>query len=239
MTKLLHSVVLLALAFAPAGSLQQAGAGHAKRSVAHRAVGPVSVGGLLSPAPAPVSAGGGLAAVMGLVGAPIDLVYALRGGGTSDFWQYRISQDLWTVLPSTPAPVGDGGGIVEVASFRFCAPGPSHFDLAVVRGAETTDFWFFDISAASWCKGPDIPAPVGSGGAIAQLQGHGRIYVLRGGGTADFWSIGQDNQWKKLANTPGPVGEGGALVGINSGSSDVLYALQGGGSTAVWRYDVA
>jgi hypothetical protein len=217
MTKLLHSVVLLALIFASAGRLLDGGAGHEKRNFTHRTLGAASGAGLLSPAPAPVLAGGGLAAVMGLVGAPIDLVYALSGGGTTDFWQYRISQNLWTALPSTPAPVGDGGGIVQVASYNFCSTGPSHFDLAVLRGGQTTDFWFFDISAGSWCKGPDTPASVERGAAIAQLQGQGRSYVLRGGGTTEFWSIGQENRWTKLASTPGPVGEGGALVGINYG----------------------
>jgi hypothetical protein len=85
-----------------------------------------------------------------------------------------------------------------------------------------------------------MPAPVGAGGAIAQLQRLGQIYVLRGNGTTDFWSFDR-GQWQALAATPGPVNAGGGLVGINYGTRshrDVLYALQGGGSSAVWKYDV-
>ncbi len=195
--------------------------------------------GLLASALAPVSAGAGIAAVVGLVGAPIDSVFALRGGGTTDFWHYSISQNEWTVLPDAPAPVGEGSGIVEVFSHTFCKPG--RFYVAALRGSNTTDFWYFNIEQNNWCEGTDTPSPVGAGGAIAQLQRIGKIYVLRGNGTTDFWSLENGVIWEKRASTPGPVQAGGGLVGINygvRGPADVLYALQGGGSTALWKYDV-
>jgi hypothetical protein len=198
--------------------------------------------GLLAPTPAPVAAGGGIAAAMGLVGAPIDLVFALRGGKTTDFWQYSISQNTWTPLPNTPAPVGDGSGIVEIFNHNSCAPGANRFSLAALRGDNSTDFWIFDINANTWCTRPGTPAPVGPGGAIAQLQRIGKIYALRGGATTTFWSFDSNGVWQHLADTPGPVNAGGGLVGINYGTHsqrDVLYALQGGGSTAIWKYDVA
>jgi hypothetical protein len=194
--------------------------------------------GPLAPAPAPVSAGAGIATAIGLVGAPEDSVFALRGGGTSEFWHYSISQNEWTTLPDTPAPVGDGGGIIEVASFTLCQPG--RFFIAALGGGNTRDFWVFNINENRWCEGPDTPDPVGPGGAIAQLQRIGRIYALRGNGTTDFWSF-DHSEWRKLASTPGPVNAGGGLVGINyrtRSQRDELFALQGGGSTAVWRYDV-
>jgi hypothetical protein len=194
---------------------------------------------LLASAPAPVSAGAGIAAVVGIVGAPIDSVFALRGGGTTDFWHYSISQNEWTVLPDAPAPVGEGSGIVEVFSHSFCKPG--RFYVAALRGSNTTDFWYFNIEQNSWCEGTDTPSPVGAGGAIAQLQRLGKIYVLRGNGTTDFWSLENGVIWEKRASTPGPVQAGGGLVGINygvRGPADVLYALQGGGSTALWKYEV-
>jgi hypothetical protein len=196
---------------------------------------------LLSHTPGPVAAGGSLATALGVVGAPADLAFALRGGGTSDFWQYSISQNAWTILPNTPAPVGDGAAIVQIHSFTFCTPSTGKFCLATLRGDNTTDFWIFDIKANSWCEAPNTPAAIGSGGAIAQLQRIGKVYALRGGGTTDFWMFDSRDGWKPLANTPGPVNAGGGLVGINYGTRsqrDVLYALQGGGSTAVWKYDV-
>jgi hypothetical protein len=196
--------------------------------------------GMLAPTPAPISAGGGIAAAMGLVTAPVDSIFALRGGGTTDFWHYSISENAWAILPNTPAPVDDGGAIVQIHSFTFCSPGEGRYCLATLRGGNTTDFWVFNISANHWCAGPNTPAPVGPGGAIAQLQRIGQIYALRGGATPDFWKF--DGVWIKLADAPGPVAAGGGLVGINYGTrsqKDILYALQGGGSTAIWRYDTA
>jgi hypothetical protein len=198
---------------------------------------------VLASTPAPVGAGASLAAALGVGGAPADSVFALRGGGTTDFWEYSISRNAWSVLPAAPAPVADGAALVEVP---FCSTKfpTSYFQLAVLRGDNTSDFWCFDIDHKVWLSGtgvPSTPAPVGAGASLAQLQRFGWIYLLRGGGTSDFW-VFQAGAWTKLADTPGPVNAGGALIGINYGTNDqrdVLYALQGGESDDVWKYDVA
>jgi hypothetical protein len=196
---------------------------------------------ILASAPAPVGSGASLAAAPGLGGAPTDSVFALRGGGTYDFWEYSISRNTWSVLPATPAPVGDGAALVEVVFCSTAFP-TSAFQIAALRGDNTSDFWCFDINHKIWLsRVPPMPAPVGPGASLAQLQRLGRIYVLRGGGTSDFWML-ETGRWTKLASTAGPVNAGGALVGINYGTNDqrdVLYALQGGTSGAVWKYDVA
>ena len=171
---------------------------------------------VLADAPAPVGAGAALATAPGLVGAPANLVFALRGAGSSDFWQYNIAQNAWTVMPSTPEPVGDGAALVEVAS---CG-GNSLFEIAALRGGGTSDFWCFDIAHSVWVTGPGIPpvpAATGPGVSLAQLQRFGYIYALRGGGTSDFWQL-KSGTWKQLSDTPDPVNAGGALVGINYGT---------------------
>lgn len=68
----------------------------------------------LTDTPAPVGPGGGIAAARGLVGAPVDTVYAIRGDGTRDFWRYIVATDRWQSLPPAPAAIGNGGGIVQV-----------------------------------------------------------------------------------------------------------------------------
>jgi hypothetical protein len=199
--------------------------------------------GVLADTPAPVDAGAAVAAAMGVVGSPVDSVFAFRGGGTRDFWQYGISQNKWTVLPQAPAPVGDGAALVEALN---CDGNWTRlqFQIAALRGNNSRDFWCFDIPSGAWITGPGIPpfpAAIGPGASLAQLQRIGRIYALRGGGTSDFYQL-QSGRWAPLSNTPGPVNAGGALVGINYGTRsqrDVLYALQGGSSSAIWRYDVA
>lgn len=89
--------------------------------------------GALAPAPAGVGAGAAIAAALPSAIAPTDFVFALRGGGTSDFWRYSISQNTWVQMPATPAPVGDGGALLEVAGFDSCGAS-SPFQLAALRG---------------------------------------------------------------------------------------------------------
>lgn len=134
----------------------------------------------LAGAPEPAGPGGALAAAVGLVGAPVDSVFALRGAGTADFWRFSISKNAWTVLPAAPAPAGDGAALAEVPS---CASGDSSalFQIAALRGGDATDFWCFDIARNVWLNGiPPLPAAVWPGGSIAQLQRLGRIYVRCG-----------------------------------------------------------
>jgi hypothetical protein len=198
---------------------------------------------ILADTPEPVVAGAALTTAPGLVGAPTDYVFALRGSGATDFWRYEISTNTWKPIQNTPASVGAGAALVEVLN---CAGGPSNsakFQVAALRGGYTSDFWCFDITQGVWLSGPGIPptpAPVGPGGSLAQLQRFGRIYALRGAGTSDFWQL-KDGLWTPLANAPGPVSSGASLVGVNYGTRSqraVLYALQGGTSPAIWRYDV-
>ena len=120
--------------------------------------------------------------------------------------------------------------------------------VATLRGGGTTDFWAFNLDTQHWEILANTPAPVGPGGAIAQLQGIGFVYAFRGDHTGDFWEYDNfenppsNNHWISLPSAPGPVGAGGSLAGVNYGSDDQtdrLYALQGGGSSAVWKYDVA
>ena len=203
----------------------------------------VASGATLAQTPAPVLAGAALAAPAPIAGAPEEFVYAFRGGDTKDFWKYNINDNAWMTAPDAPATVGDGASLVAIHAYTHCSRGSGQFCVAALRGANTSDFWMFDIRENRWCKAPDTPAPIGPGGAIAQLQRFGEIYALRGNGTRDFWKIDEQvGVWVRLADTPGPANAGGSLIGINYGTQsqrDVLYALQGGGSTAVWKYDVA
>jgi hypothetical protein len=229
MRKLFVTVAILGMLFMPLATSTHTAASRTDRTDA------------LAPTPAPISAGGSIATAIGLVTSPKDLIFALRGGGTTDFWQYSIPENIWTALANTPAPVEDGGAMVQVHSFSVCADRDSGYALATLRGGNTKDFWLFDIKTNRWCVGPNTPAPVGAGGAIAQTQNSGRIYAFRGGATADFWKF-EDGIWSKLVDAPGPVQAGGGLVGINHGTKSqkrYLYALQGGGSTAVWKFDLS
>jgi len=67
-------------------------------------------------------------------------------------WQYSISQNVWKVMPNTPAPVGDGAALVEVVYCGGTLP-YSQFQIAALRGDNTSDFWCFDIEHSVWVTG--------------------------------------------------------------------------------------
>ena len=72
----------------------------------------------LADAPAPVGAGACIAKGPALAGAPVDSVFALRGGNTTDFWLYDVTTHAWHSLPAAPASVDDGGCITGVDEFH-------------------------------------------------------------------------------------------------------------------------
>jgi len=65
----------------------------------------------LPDAPAPVGPGGAIATPRGLVGQATDLIFGLRGGNTSDFWAYKLSE--LSKGATKPMPGGVLQGIFE------------------------------------------------------------------------------------------------------------------------------
>ncbi len=65
---------------------------------------------------------------------------------------------------------------------------------------------FAGIVQGEWQSLTDAPAPLGPGAAMAEIDG--KVYVLRGGGTSDFWryDVGRDT-WTVLPSAPFVVDE--------------------------------
>jgi hypothetical protein len=91
----------------------------------------------------------------------------------------------------------------------------------------------FSPCASGPVKLADTPTPIDPGGAMATF--HDRLYVLRGGGTTDFWvySIAQ-NTWSVAPDAPAGVGVGSAMTGVNGTD---LAILRGGGTSDLWIFE--
>ena len=99
-------------------------------------------------------------------------------------------------------------------------------EIVAVAGGGTRSFWTYDFETDAWRALADALAAVGPGGALAQLQSPGFVYLLCGGGTTDFYKYELNTGiWTQLPATPGPVGAGGALAGYNAGGGSWVYAL--------------
>jgi len=154
-----------------------------------------------------------------------DLIYALRGGGTSDFLRYDSISDRWEVKHRTPGSVGSGGSLA--------------FDgvqyIYALQGGGSNAFWRYDVVNDEWQAMENTLGIVGDGGALTFNLKDGLIYAIGGGETDNFWRYDPlTNRWEALSPTPGKVGAGGALASDREGR---VYAFRGMGTTDFWRYD--
>ncbi|MEM3522067.1 MAG: hypothetical protein QW589_05730 [Candidatus Bathyarchaeia archaeon] len=169
--------------------------------------------------------GGALAYVGASVFPGKNLIYALRGGGTSDLLRYDKFTNKWEVQRSTPGAVEAGGALAF--------DGLSH--LYAFQGRSNA-LWKYDLINNSWSVLAETPANVGPGGGLLFNTNDGYLYALRGDKTRDFWRYDPiTNTWTILSSTPAPAGYGGSLTfNLNDGK---IYALRGDNSLDFWRYD--
>ena len=57
-------------------------------------------------------------------------LYALRGNGTNEFWQYDPTADAWTSLEATLAPVKEGGALSYLNGYLYA-----------LQGNQSNQFW--------------------------------------------------------------------------------------------------
>jgi len=172
-----------------------------------------------------------------------DFIYGFRGGTQTTFWRYSISTNAWAARAVALGMVGAGGALVY--------PGAGDFIFAF-RGGATTTFWRYNFTAAAsdgvnantWQVRTVAPGNVAAGGALVYPGTGSFIYAFQGGTNAfwryNFTAAASDgvaaNAWDLRANALGVVGTGGALAATGG---DFIYAFQGGGNTAFWRYSIS
>jgi hypothetical protein len=104
-------------------------------------------------------------------------LYAMRGGGTADFWRYSTT-DAWDALTSVPFAVDAGGALA------YAEDGGAGYVYAL-RGDDQQDFERFQISDGTWSAMASTTTGADDGAALA-WDGQNTIYALRGNGATDF-----------------------------------------------------
>ena len=96
--------------------------------------------------------------------------------------------------------------------------------------ASKNGFWLAD-------RLPFTPSSIGYGGSIAYKPSVGKLYVLRGNNTSNFWEYDlASNTWTAKSSTGlGTIYYGGMLV---NGPGNYIYAIRGGGYNTFYRYDI-
>lgn len=154
----------------------------------------------------------------------------------------------WIQLPDVPIgpkqkKVKDGGCLT------YCARNDTDY-VYIVKGNNTFEFYQFNTNTNSYGSGLDsIPAigrsgkkkGVKKGGAIAECHQTGKIYLVKGASTLEFWEYDPaTNNWTQKADVPTggkPIKEGCGLASVQRGDTNFIYLLKGSGTTEFYRYN--
>jgi hypothetical protein len=167
-------------------------------------------------------------------------VYAFKGSGRCEFYQYKVSDNAWITKESIPA-IGRAGKKRTVK--KGATLGAAEGKLYATKGNNTLEFWRYDPSSRArlsypsypWSQLADIPAGdknvrEGAGVAPVVIGDTAWIYFLKGSSTEEFYRYNTvSNTWYMLPDAPD--GESGKPYRSGSGVAydpdrNVIYALK-------------
>ena len=197
------------------------------------------------------------ASVLAAVGAgatltegPEGYLYAVRGGGNSNFWLYDIAQDDWSDLENVPAQVNDGSMLqYDGSRYVYLTPGGDNtlFQFDTCNGVEEecsqiwTSLHVTDFNNPNETDGQKL-----SVGADGVYDGRNNLYITQGGYYPYFskYTISADpvhgetgNVWTPLTQAPAGFYNGGCMA--YDGENENIYALTGNTRMKFFLYSIA
>jgi hypothetical protein len=167
-------------------------------------------------------------------------VYLLKGTSTSEFFRYNTVTDSWEPLPD--APGGLSGKLKYKVGSSLAVQGDS---LVYCLKGYYNEVFRFDPRSNLWLEGQTTVPFVGATGRKKKVKGGGgmvvgggRLAVLKGGNTCEFWRLeGADSSWREYPELPRGlsgrrVKDGGGLTY----SGDAYYATKGAKTNELWRF---
>ncbi|MEO0092100.1 MAG: T9SS type A sorting domain-containing protein [candidate division WOR-3 bacterium] len=168
------------------------------------------------------------------------LIYATRGKGTFEFWQYNILRNTWTPKKFVPTVKGLKGGTSLVYK-----DGKVYL-LAGGQKAGTNNFFVYDCATDNWTSLTSPPLSpdnkVFKDGSCLAVMGN-TIYALKGGAKFNYFLAYNINNgtWNHKETIPQKhpmigkktkVKDGGGMVNVFNS----LYVIKGGGYRDFWKY---
>lgn len=193
---------------------------------------------------APVS--GTLSTGADLVNGRDGYLYAVRGTTGTQVYRYNLSSNIWaTVSTATMTIGGDQRGEYAGGYIYF------------LRAGGNTTFYRFSVSAGTvtTLSGTNEFAPMANNfPSLSYDSEEGFIYAIRGAssastgtGTTDMWkfdpSLGTNGEWmgpKQVMDGSITLNTGSDLIwNGQTGASAYVYAVRGGNTNTMYRYDIA
>jgi hypothetical protein len=156
--------------------------------------------------------------------------YCVENGSTN-FYRYDFSRDLWescSPLPTASAPGvslvrADNGGRVYI----YATP-----------GGGSTSLYRYDVVSDSWQSMSSLPPPpVGFDSGTAGIWTRDNYLWFIQGGTNNLrrYNVATD-AWEVVFSAPVTFGEGASLAWSGE---NFLYTFEGGGSNSFYRYSIS
>ncbi len=157
-------------------------------------------------------------------------IYALKGGGSNEWYFYDPGRGLWSARANLP--LGANARRVKGGAALTWDGGDKIYAL---KGGNSREFWCYDLTADSWTELPRLPdytrgVRFGSGLGYLPKPDTGKIFCLKGSGTDDFlvyWIRQQEWHARRPVprdNRDRPVKRGSALTVLG----ERIFVLKGG-----------
>jgi hypothetical protein len=182
-----------------------------------------------------------------LVAGTDGMIYAAKGGGSDEWWQYNPAHDTgqpgWVeeaMVPLGMRALEQGAGAVAVSI-------NGHSYVYLLKGSETTEFYRYDCGANTWA--PMAAAPLGASGkpfrdgsCLAYDPTMNLIYCLKGHYDEFFAYSVDGDTWLNplpmlpvigLTGKPKEAKSGAAMTWLNR----EVYALKGDNTDELFAYD--
>ena len=163
-------------------------------------------------------------------------VYAFKGNGRYEFYRYNTLSNAWVSRDSIPA-IGRASKKKAVKKGSGLAVGADH-NVYGAKGGNTLEFWCYDPvkpAGQHWGQLTDVPTGLkkvkeGTGLAAVSISGTSYIYMLKGGGTKEFYRYKTgDGTWATMADAPdGPSTKpykDGSSIAYDGG--DTIFCMKG------------
>ena len=152
-----------------------------------------------------------------------DLLYALRGSTSTEYWRYHIPSGTWETMAPTPGTCAAG------ASMAY----PGGDFIYALRGNNTMDFWRYYISSNTWEAMASVLGNVYGQQPLLAYPGSGNyLYALKANYSTDFYRYDiAGDMWTTRTGPPKPT-----LRSLIWAGGDKLFTLGANDWTGVVSY---
>jgi hypothetical protein len=174
-----------------------------------------------------------------------DLVYAVKGNNTVNFYAYSVGGDTW--VPRDTVPWGPRRKRIRYgAGLAWQPKGDSGF-VWLLKGSNTFDFVGYWVEGDTWILHAEAPRGLRNkrykSGSCVTADDNGGVFALKSDYNEFYRFDVERDSWTTLASMPFDFGgykrkvKDGAALTFAGG--DTIYAFKGGNTWQFYRYDIA